>query len=347
MAERLLKTLAISAGVVAGAGLIARTLIRRARHMDLAGRVVLVTGGSRGLGLNIAREAVKRRARVAICARDEVELYTARDELIRRGGDVLAVQCDVTVPAQVSGMIEGVLNHFGGIDVLINNAGIISVGPLDSLTLDDFERAMQTHFSAPLYTTFAVLPHMRLRGSGRIVNISSIGGRVAVPHLIPYCASKFALVGLSESLRAELTREGIYVTTVAPGLIRTGSTRHVDVKGQHEKEYAWFVSADVSPLLSMEPSRLAGKILDAASTGQVELVMPFTAKVGVKLHGIFPSLTSELSSLVNMLLPDAGGIGTQSVKGGESDSRMVPPAVRRRNMEAAMENNQFSGEVGF
>jgi NAD(P)-dependent dehydrogenase (short-subunit alcohol dehydrogenase family) len=315
--------------------------------MNLYGKTVLITGGSRGLGLNIARTAVDRGARVAICARDEAELHAARDELLRRGGDVLAVQCDVTSSAQVSGMIDGVLNHFGSIDVLINNAGTISVGPLDSLTLEDFEKAMQLHFSAPLYATFAVLPHMRLRKSGRIVNISSIGGRVAVPHLIPYCASKFALVGLSESLRAELTKEGIYVTTVAPGLIRTGSPRHVNVKGQYQKEYAWFVTADVSPLLSAEPRRLAGKILDAASTGQVELIMPVTAKIGAKMHGMFPSLTSELASLANLLLPEPGGIGTRSVKGSESDSKMVPAAVRRRNMEAGMENNQFSGEVGI
>src|SRR5207237_838032 len=111
--------------------------------------------------------------------------------------------------------------------------------PFDNLTAEDFSRAMQTHFSGPLYTMLAVLPSMRLRRRGRIVNIGSIGGKIPVPHLVPYCASKFALVGLSESLRTELSQEGIYVTTVNPGLIRTGSPRNVDIKGQHEKEYAW------------------------------------------------------------------------------------------------------------
>ncbi len=335
------KRLWIGVGTAVLVGLTIRGIARRARYMALCGRTILITGGSRGLGLLIAREAVRRGANVAICARDEAELYAARDELIRRGGNVLAVQCDVTIPTQVTGMVEGILQHFGSIDVLINNAGVITVAPFDNVTLNDFESAMQTHFAAPLYTTLAVLPSMRLRRRGRIVNISSIGGKLPVPHLVPYCASKFALSGLSESLRTELAGEGIYVTTVFPGLIRTGSPRNVQVRGQHDKEYAWFATADVTPLLSMNPSRLARRILDAASCGQAELIMPIGAQVASKLHGLFPGLFSELASFANRLLPEPGGIGTESARGFESESFRIPDFARRRNDQAAMANNEL------
>ncbi len=339
--NRILNSLAIASGIAAAAGLAIRGIVRHARYMDLRGRTVLITGGSRGLGLLIAREAARRSANLAICARDEAEVYAARDELRRTGVDVLGVQCDVTVAAQVNGMIEGVLRHFGSIDLLVNNAGIITVAPLDNLIAEDFEQAMQVHFVAPLYTMLAALPSMRLRHRGRIVNITSIGGKVPVPHLVPYCASKFALVGLSESLRAELSREGIYITTVVPGLLRTGSPRNVDVKGQIEKEYAWFVTADSLPLLSMDPPRLAARILDAASRGQAELTLPLAALAATKFHALFPGLSCELAGWANRLLPEPGGIGTRSAKGHQSDSSLVPEFARRRNLEAAEANNEI------
>src|SRR5262249_52903527 len=152
--------------------------------------------------------------------------------------------------ACVKHMVDAVWNHFGPIDVLINNAGVIEVGPLETMTLQDFEEAMRTHFWGPVYTTMAVLSEMRYRGGGRIVNISSIGGKVSVPHLVPYCASKFALCGLSEGLRAELAKDNILVTTVIPGLMRTGSPPNATFKGRHREEYAWFSISDALPVVS-------------------------------------------------------------------------------------------------
>ena len=145
----------------------------------------------------------------------------------------------VTVaPADAERAVERVVSRHGAIDVLVNNAGIITVGPLEHASIEDFEESMAVHFWGPLHTMRAAIPHMRRQGGGRIVNISSIGGKVGVPHLAPYCASKFALVGLSEGFRAELLRYGLYVTTVCPGLMRTGSARHAVVKGQHLLEFA-------------------------------------------------------------------------------------------------------------
>ena len=329
------------AGAAAGAALAARYAVRRARYMDLRDRVVLITGGSRGLGLVLARHLVGEGARVAICARDEDELNRARDELRMMGGDVMAIQCDVTVQAQVDEMVRGVVGHFGRIDVLVNNAGVIQVAPMEEMTLLDYEEAMQTHFFGPLYTTLAVLPAMRGRGEGRIVNVTSIGGKVPAPHLLPYTASKFALVGFSEGLHAELVKDNIFVTTVAPGLFRSGSPRNATFKGRHHEEYAWFAAADAAPVVSMDVNRLARRIIDAAQHGQAELIVPLAACVQAKMHGLMPGLTAEAASVVNRFLPKPGGIGPRRAKGYESSSGLVPQYAADVNTSAARANNEI------
>lgn len=239
----------ILAAVVVGVLFAIRAVLQLWRQYDLSGKTVLITGGSRGLGLVMARELLREGARLAICARDEAELERARTDLVRRGADVLALPCDVTNQEQVNEMVRVVRDRFGQIDVLINNAGAIAVGPMEVMTLEDYEAAMKIHFWAPLYTTLAVLPEMRQRHEGRIVNISSIGGKISTPHLLPYSASKFALTGFSEGLRAELASYGIVVTTICPGLMRTGSPYNAIFKGQHRAEYTWFSLSDSLPLI--------------------------------------------------------------------------------------------------
>src|SRR5262245_13594965 len=199
-----MKTALRLGALAVGVGMLGLLRVRRPQYWSLAGRVVLVTGGSRGLGLALARQLLAEGAQVAMCARDQDTLARARDDLERCGGSVLAVQCDVTDRDAVTRMVQNVTDHFGAIDALINNAGTIAVGPVETMDVDDFSRAMNVNFWGPLYAILAVLPGMRRRRSGRILNVASIGGKISVPHLLPYSASKFALVGLSEGLRAEL-----------------------------------------------------------------------------------------------------------------------------------------------
>src|ERR1044071_4346713 len=239
----------------AGAYLAARAVYRRFNGYDCNGKTVLITGGSRGLGLVLARGFAAEGANVAVCARDHRELERARVDLASRGARVFAFPCDVTDRARGREGVEVVARHFGRVDVLVNNAGVIQVGPLETMTLEDFEQAMNVHFWGPLYATLAVLPQMRARGEGRIVNVSSIGGKIGVPHMVPYSASKFALAGLSEGLRAGLWRAGVTGTTVYPGLMRTGSPRHATFKGRHKAEYAWFSLLDSLPVTSMSAER--------------------------------------------------------------------------------------------
>lgn len=294
-----------------GAYLFGRTLVSYSRKYDFADRTVIVTGGSRGLGLVIARQLASEGARVAICARDEHELDRALVDLLNYGPHIFAGTCDITDPQQVSNFVEDVRLQFGPVDVLINNAGIIQVGPVETMTQADYEAAMDMHFWAPLRMIHHVLPDMRKRRQGRIVNISSIGGKLAVPHLGPYSASKFALVGLSQGLRSELTKDNIYVTTVSPGMMRTGSPRNAWFKGRHREEYTWFTLTAATPLVSLSAERAASKILEACRYGQADITLSTSAKLAARLNILAPNLTADLLSLANRLLPAPGGIGTE------------------------------------
>jgi short-subunit dehydrogenase len=326
---------------LAGAFLGARALIRQFSNYSFENKSVLITGGSRGLGLVLARQFAKEKSRLAITARDEGELERAQFDLQKRGATVLTVPCDVTSESQVAEMIDRVQSHYGGIDVLINNAGQIQTGPFDVMTREDFEKAINVHFWGPLNTILAVLPSMRERGDGRIVNISSIGGKVSVPHLLPYCASKFALVGLSEGLRAALLKDGIYVTTVCPGLMRTGSPRNADFKGQHRKEYAWFSISDALPLTSVSAELAAKQIVEACRRRKAGLVISLPAQLAVFFNSNLPGLTAELLAIANKVLPEPGGIGKRTAKGKESYSNWSPSWLTSLNEEAAMRNNEM------
>ena len=331
------KLLWLGAGL--GACYLFRQAMRSARTMELKGRTALITGGSRGLGLVLARQLAAEGMRLVLCARDEAELERAWAELHPQT-EVLTVPCDLRDPRRIHEMVRTALAHFGVIDVLINNAGLIVVGPMEEMTQADYEEALQVHFWAPLHTIHAVLPHMRQRKQGRIVNISSIGGKVSVPHLLPYCASKFALTGLSEGLRAELLGEGICVTTVIPGLMRTGSPRNADFKGQHEAEYTWFALGDSLPGISMSAEAAARQIISAFRTGEAEVVLTGLAWLAARFHGVFPGLTADALSLVHRLLPGPGGIGKEHAKGKESGSWLAPSWLTALTERAARRNNE-------
>jgi len=328
------------AGAGVGALLGVRAALRKRREFDFNGRTVLITGGSRGLGLVLARELAQAGARLSICARDPQELERARADLLRRGAEVLAFPCDVTDRAQVQEWVRLSEERFGGVDVLINNAGVIQVGPVEVMTLADYEEAMRVHFWAPLYTTLAVLPAMRRRARGRIVNVSSIGGKIGVPHLVPYSASKFALVGLSEGLRAELGKDGIVVTTVCPGLMRTGSPPNATFKGQHRAEYAWFSISDSLPVSTIQAERAARQIIAGCRRGDAEVILSIQAVVAIKFHQLFPELSADIRALVNRLLPAAGGIGVRRAKGADSGSALSPSWLTALGDEAAKRNNE-------
>jgi short-subunit dehydrogenase len=213
---------------------------------------------------------------------------------------------DVSDREAVEQPIAKVTRHYGAVDVLVNNAGIIQVGPVQTMSVEDYHRALDVMFWGVVYPTLAVLPQMRARRRGRIVNITSIGGLVSVPHLLPYNCAKFAAVGFSEGLRAELARESISVTTIVPGLMRTGSAVNALMKGRREQEFTWFSLGASLPLVSMDAERAARQIVRAAKRGEAERILSIPAALLARFHGLFPGLTTNLLGLVNRVLPRPG-----------------------------------------
>lgn len=324
-----------------GAALIANQTARRRRAIDFAGKVVVITGGSRGLGLVMARQLAREGARLALIAEHESPLDRALQELTAEGADVRAFACDIRDRSAVAATVDAIAAGFGRIDVLMNNAGVIQVGPVANMQYEDFQRAMDVHYWGALHMTLAVLPH--LRPGSRIVNITSIGGKLPLPHLVPYSASKFALVGLSEALRAELLPDGIRVTTVAPGLMRTGSPRNISVKGDHDAEYGWFVLLDSLPLISIGAERAAGQIIEAARHGDPSLIITPHARALIALEGVAPGLVARANALVTRwLLPrPAGPEGDIERTGAQSRPQWLPRAATALTDRAAFRNNEI------
>lgn len=313
----------------------------RRTPFSYAGRVAVITGGSRGLGLLLARQLKRQGARVVLLARGREELGRAFHELDYPRGSLLAIPCDVADRAQVQHAIDSALHYFGRIDVLINNAGVIQVGPLAQMTYDDFQRAMNTHFWGTLHCTEAVLPHMRQRRGGRIINIASIGGLVAVPHLAPYAASKFAVVGYSDAIRSELASSGIRVTTVCPGLMRTGSAINAQIKGKHEAEFAWFGVLSSMPLISIAADRAARKILEAGRRGRPHLTITPQARLMAVLDRLLPNTTARLMTMTASMLPGpAGASGFEARPGSRSRPSRLPSVFTALGDRAAARNNE-------
>ena len=333
------RNLLAGAGVLAG---LAAALVPRHSAYDFRGKTVLITGGSRGLGLLLAQEFASRGARVAITARDLQELERATDRLRREGAEVLSIAADVTMREEADRAVARVAEKLGPVDVLVNNAGTITVGPVELMTIDDYRDSLNVHFWGPFFTTVAVLPEMKRRQDGRVVNISSIGGMLSVPHLLPYSVGKFALTGFSEGLRAEMLKDNIYVTTVCPGLMRTGSPRNAMFKGNNEEEYAWFSISDALPLISMSARRAARQIVSACARGSAEVVLSVPAKLAAKVHGVAPGTTADLLSLVNRFLPGPGGIGSEKRTGEQSFSKASPSWATKLNERAAEQNNEVA-----
>lgn len=312
-----------------GIATVALRFLPVAQPYSFRGRAVVITGGSRGLGFALARELLQEGARVTLLARDGEELERARLELEKiPGARVLPLICDVTDPNQLRRAFEETHAHFGRVDVLVNNAGAITMAPFESMEQIDFEAQMDLYLYAAIQGSRLVLPYFRRQGEGRILNIGSMGAKIPVPHMTSYCASKFALAGFAGALGIELARENILVTTVHPGLMRTGSHVQAVFKGDQEKEFAWFAAAGLTPGLSMNASRAAKKILECVRRGDAEAVVSLPAKLGHFVHALFPETFRWAMSLVARMLPKTQSLqhktGAASARAFESSFVTAP-----------------------
>jgi short-subunit dehydrogenase len=318
--------------------------VRSQRRIEFGGKRVLISGASRGLGLELARLFARARAQLILLARHDEELTESKRELEQLGAAVMAISCDVSDERQVHSLVTRLVGELGAIDILVNNAGIIQVGPSEHMSMEDYANAMKVHFWGPLYLMHAVIPIMRQQRSGRIVNITSIGGKVAVPHLAPYVASKFALVGLSETMRGELAKDGIYVTTVVPGLMRTGSHINALFKGRHEKEFALFAIAN--SFFSTSSENAARQILEACRYGIPEIVITVPARLARLVNNLFPNLTAEFLGVVDRVLPASRGAEGNELRRGWQSRSWLAPRFLTRAADRAIARNREKPQTG-
>jgi NAD(P)-dependent dehydrogenase (short-subunit alcohol dehydrogenase family) len=292
-------------------------------------RTALVAGGSRGLGLLVARELAGRGLRTTICARDPEEVERAVRQLRQDHGlELQGLVCDVADGAAVRQMVREVEREHGGIDVAIHVAGVIQAGPLTAVTEDLFREAIDIMVWGPIHLALAVLPGMRDRGFGRLGTVTSIGGVVSPPHLLPYATAKFGAVGFSQGLHADLAGTDVTATTIVPGLMRTGSDRHALFTGDPAKEYAWFSVAASLPLLSMDAERAARLMVDAVLGGRPMVILTPLAKVATRFAALAPSTTTRLLRLASRALPTGSGPGAV-VEGSTARRRLGSVVVDR------------------
>ena len=326
----------LTAGIVTAGAV---WLLRPRVLQNYVGRNVVITGGSRGLGLELARAWGTLGARIAICGRDATTIERAVESLRARGITTLGLPCDVRDQQQCRQFIDAVQSTLGPIDVLVNNAGVIQAGPIETMAQADFEDAMGTHFWGPLYLMDAVLPQMRQRRSGQIVNISSIGGRISIPHFAPYCASKFALVALSEGMGAELEKDGLSVVTVTPGLMRTGSQRNALFKGRYQAEFAWFSIGASLPALSIDSATAARRIVEACRSNTRCVFVSGPSSFLSRLNGLAPELGRLVAEQLNKLLPASESM-TEARPGWQCTSSWSPSWLTSLGDQAAVRNHE-------
>ena len=295
--------------------------------------LALVVGGSRGLGYAAARQLAARGHRLVLVSRNAEDLERAAEKLRAEGAEVEVVACDVRDADGIAALVEDVETRVGAVDVLLHVAGVIQVGPLASLNRDDFKEAIDIMLWGPINTTLALAPRMTERGHGRIGVVTSVGGIVPAPHLLPYTTAKFGATGFARGLRSELAGTGVTVTTVEPGLMRTGSHLNAQFVGDQPREFAWFSALDNIPLVSMDADRAAAQIVDAVLAGRAVVQPTPMAKVAGRVDALAPRATSFLLATMTRLLPGAPSTSEhERIPGHVAQARMKP--VARTTMDA-------------
>jgi short-subunit dehydrogenase len=251
--------------------------------MNVSGKVIVVTGASSGIGANLVKELSKRGAIPILMARSLEKLNGIAAELT---GEYGVCQLDVTSNEQVLEAMATVMEKFGIIDVLINNAGYGVFDKLMDISIDEMSEIMNVNYMGTVRCTKAVLPAMLKAQKGQIINIASLAGKVGSAKSSGYSASKHAVLGFTNSLRQELMGTGIRLTAINPGPVDTPFFDKADPSGQYVKNVKWFM---------LKPEQVISKIIRAIERGTAEVDMPFGAGIGIMFAQLFPRIFEQLA----------------------------------------------------
>jgi len=269
-----------------------------------AGRNVVITGASSGIGADVALGFSERGAKVGLLARRGEMLKDLADKIDAAGGYAIPIACDVTNRGQVFSAMEEAKKGLGSVDILINSAGVLIPGPVADMPPENLERMLTVNVLGILHSMQAVLPGMKAAGRGSIVNIASLAGRRGMPPLGGYCASKFAVVGMTEALRVELFGTGVNVSLVMPGVINTPmvSDGLKTVAGSFENYQQSF---------AMPPRWVTWAVFAAVTLGLSEVDVPLGATTAEKLASLFPGVTAAMLGIGNKIMEMTGLMGTK------------------------------------
>ena len=252
--------------------------------MDFKNKVVVITGASSGIGEAAALKFAKKGANVVLVARRKEKLLEVEKKISNFSGSALICQCDVANKEQVEKMAKNVLETYGRIDVLVNNAGFVIYGKVNELSTEEIVAQMETNYFGMIHCTKVFLPQMLEQHSGHFVNIASVGASFGVPGIASYCATKYAMLGFSEGLRHELEGTGIGLTVVSPIMVRTPLFDHPSFEN----------FSKFSTGISLSSETVAKAIIKASNSSRLEIVVPSMARAGIWFKQTFPYLINPI-----------------------------------------------------
>ncbi|MEO9308574.1 Short-chain dehydrogenase/reductase SDR [Nitrosotalea sinensis] len=261
--------------------------------MNYNKKVVVITGASSGIGEQSAEKFAQLHAIVILVSRNEEKLQQISSRLSKYQTTILVYACDISKKDQVDKMAKFVIEKFGSVDVLVNNAGFGIYDTVEKIKVEEMESQMSTNFFGMMYCIKAFLPKMLEKRSGHIVNVASVAGSVGIPGMASYCASKFAMLGFSESLYHELKGTGVGITVVSPIMVRTNFFDHVS-----------FGKMPRYSSTSLDPKTVANAIIKASSSPRLEIVVPQFVRFVIWLKQTLPYIIN----------PIIGGIFRRSLK---------------------------------
>ena len=262
---------------------------------------VLITGASQGIGRAIAQSFAENHYNVVLAARQSDRLDAAAQELEAAGHSALAILTDVKDPVQVEHLVQKAIAHYGAIDVLVNNAGIYISGAVEEFSLADWHQAIDTNLWGYIHTTHAILPHFLERQAGTLVNIGSVGGKISLPYLVPYTTTKFAVTGLTQALRSELSPKGIQVVGIYPNLIKSNFLERAIFRGKDDQDTRDRYD-QVDKILKVPgietPADVAKAVLHAVKHKQNKDVVVGSANMATAFNTVFPSLMQKMFNVI-------------------------------------------------